>query len=322
MDNLPSHNLVNYDEKMDTTSFESLLYRPSDSYKYTFGHTLIIGGSPGMIGAPFLCAQAALRAGSGLATIASTAPVIDKLEHRVLEGTTLCLPPTEKMAFQILQDYIRERHVSVLVIGPGLSQTIQPIVMNIVHHIDLPLIVDGTALRFVAENPTVLKKRAGKVCVLTPHHGELQRFFSQPLPKDQIAVARLTTEIAERYRLVIAVKGNPTFTISPHHDPIENTSGGPALATAGSGDVLAGIIGAFLAQGLQPNSAVSSAVYIHGLAGDLAAHDLSEPAVIASDLIDYLPQAFQSIASTLGRIRKRHHPSADNKGADGCPNER
>ena len=248
-----------------------------------------------MVGAPFLVGQAALRVGAGLVTIASDKPVISKLEKRVVEIMTLAVTTGSAQSVSVIQDYIRTRKVSVLVVGPGLRPIAAPLVSALLKTVNLPTVLDGSGLEIVASNREVLRHHASPGLVLTPHLGELQRFFKQPLPKNQAELLILGGSFAKAEQVILVVKGHPTYVITPDGMVQENKTGGPALATAGSGDVLAGMIGGMIAQGIPPEQAAPAAVYLHGKAGDLAASQLSEPGVIASDVVGYIPEALKAL---------------------------
>ena len=277
--------------------FQQLTHRSKDSHKYNFGHVLIVGGSSGMVGAPFLAARAAMRVGAGLATIASDKRVVDKLERRVEEIMTLAVATDSAQSATIVDDYIQARHVSVLLIGSGLTEAATPLALALLKTISLPTIIDGGGLTIAAQHMDILHKRAAKHLVLTPHMGELGRFFQQPLSKSQAAVLPILKEFAQSQNLTLVIKGPNTHTITPNGKIHQNNTGGPALATAGSGDVLAGMIAGLIAQKVPPEEAAAAAVYLHGLAGDLATKELTEPGVIAPDIIDYIPQALHEITS-------------------------
>jgi hydroxyethylthiazole kinase-like uncharacterized protein yjeF len=285
---------------MYEATFTQLLHRPKNSYKYNFGHVLIIGGSSGMVGAPFLAAQAALRVGAGLVTIASDKPVIEKLERRVAEIMTLAVATDSAKSLSSVEEYIKARKVSVVIIGPGLTTNATALVTALIEAMPLPLVLDGGALAIAAADQEVLKHRATTELVLTPHMGELQRFFEQPLPKSQPAMLSVAKNLATSERCTVIVKGNPTHTITADGTVIENNTGGPALATGGTGDVLAGMIGGIIAQGIAAEEAAPAAVYLHGKAGDLAADLKTEPGVIASDVIELIPKALKTIELTIG----------------------
>jgi ADP-dependent NAD(P)H-hydrate dehydratase / NAD(P)H-hydrate epimerase len=247
-----------------------------------------------MVGAPFLAASAALRIGAGLVTIGSDKPVIEKLERRVVEIMTVSLVTDSAKSLSIAEDYIKARKVSVLIIGPGLTDISAPLVLSLFAHVALPTIIDGGALGIVAANRKILQNRAASELILTPHLGELGHFFKQPLPKNQSDILQLAKNLATTEKLTLVVKGHPTHTITATGTIIKNNTGGPALATAGTGDVLSGIIGGIIAQGIPLDEAVPAAVYLHGQGGDLAAKLKTEPGVIASDLIELIPQALKT----------------------------
>lgn len=273
--------------------FKQLTHRPTNSHKYSFGHVLVLGGSEGMVGAPFLAARAAMRVGAGLVTIASDKAVVEKLEKRVEEIMTLGVDTQSSQSLSLVEEYINARKVSVLIIGPGLSPVSAPLVLAMLNSINLPTIIDGGGLSIVADHMKEHQQRASSQLILTPHTGELQHFFEQELPKDRHAVIQLATQLAQSENLFIIVKGPETCTINPDGNMYENSSGGPELATAGSGDVLAGMIGGIIAQHIPPEKAAPATVYLHGLAGDLAAVEKTEPGVIASDIIEFIPKALQ-----------------------------
>lgn len=269
---------------MDPAIWRRLLQRNPDSHKYDYGHVLVVGGAPGMVGAPWLAALAALRAGAGLVTIASSPDVIDKLEKRVTEIMTRRL---NNLADDLVS-YIKERKVSVLVIGPGMQPAAASEAIAAVKNLSLPLVIDGGGLAALAADPGLLAGLPADT-ILTPHPGEFSRFFKdQPSDQNQAAIG-----FAKHHKLNLVLKSHPGLVINPAGEVYENTAGGPGLATAGSGDVLSGVIGALLAQDLPPYQAACAGAYLHGLAGDLAAKAKTEPGMIASDVIEALPEAFK-----------------------------
>jgi NAD(P)H-hydrate epimerase len=160
-------------------------------------------------------------------------------------------------------------------------------------------VIDGGGLGMVANNPELLHVRASKQLILTPHLGELQRFFDKPFSNNKTTILNLAKNFAKEYKLILVMKGNNTITVTPKGKLYKNTTGGPALATAGTGDVLSGIIAGIIAQHITPEEAAPAAVYLHGLAGDLATVKNTEPGVIASDVIDYIPNALKSIELSI-----------------------
>jgi len=271
--------------------FRQLLKRRADSHKYDFGHVLVVGGSPGMVGAPFLAARAALRVGAGLVTIASSPEVTDKLEKRVEEIMTLALPPSKELS--AIEDFIKSRKVSVLVIGPGLKDV--NLAKELIQKINLPMIIDGGALNALQGQSLQGQITGRKAVILTPHLGEFGRFFDEPLPKNQAGLKLIPAKFAQDNKVTLVLKGHPTYVAHPDGSLYVNTTGNPGLATAGTGDVLSGIIAGIIAQGIEPAKAAEVAVYLHGLAGDLAAMDKTQPGLIASDIIEYIPAALKSL---------------------------
>jgi|SRR5579884_1826209 len=265
--------------------FANLLQREASSHKYDYGHVLVIGGSAGMVGAPFLAAMAALRIGAGLVTIGSAREVINKLEKRVVEIMTLRLRPGSP---DQLMEFIASRKVNSVVYGPGLKPSGKWL-PSLIKQLSLSLVVDGGGLAELQSEPELLNIKRQVPLILTPHRGEFQRFFNKPLPQEPPALIDLAGQFASRHQLILVLKGHPTRTFSQTGEMRTNTSGGPALATAGAGDVLSGLIGGLLAQKFNPFEAAAAAVYLHGLCGDQAASLKTEAAVIASDLIEQLP---------------------------------
>lgn len=273
----------------DYKAMRGLLHRRLDSNKYYYGHTLVVGGSPGMVGAPFLAAMAAMRVGAGLVTIASVPEVIDKLEKRIVEIMTLRLP--ENKSLQTLTDYIGKRKVNSLVLGPGLDEGAKDLVRSLVAQIQLPTVLDAGGLAAFNGDLDTLKKHPG--LVLTPHTGEFAKLINQSL-SDWAKSEKLAKEVVSENNLTIVLKGNHTLVAASGRQYI-NQTGNPGLATAGTGDVLTGVIAGLLAQGLDTFSAAKYGVYLHGLAGDLAAAAKTEPGMIASDVIEFMPKALKFV---------------------------
>ncbi|HXE09798.1 MAG TPA: NAD(P)H-hydrate dehydratase [Verrucomicrobiae bacterium] len=281
--------------------FAKLLKRPADSHKYRFGHVLVVGGSPGMVGAPLLTALAALRTGAGLVTIASQAAVTDKLERRVKEIMTLALSDDAEKALAELTDFIRQRKVSVVAVGPGLA--VEPanraFVERLVRTARLPLIIDGGGLSLLQHHLDWLDEAASKTIILTPHTGEFQRLINKKLPFNRSELKPLATSFTKTHHITLVLKGEPTYIAHPDGHIYENSTGNPGLSTAGTGDVLTGVIAGLIAQTIEPAEAAEIGVYLHGLAGDLAAAEKTEPGMIASDVIETLPAALRRAGGTL-----------------------
>lgn len=281
--------------------FAKLLNRPADSHKYRFGHVLVVGGSPGMVGAPLLAGMAALRAGAGLVTIASRAAVTDKLERRVKEIMTLALPDDTEAATGVLTDFIRDRKVSVVAIGPGLNT--QPenvaLVQRLLETVKLPLIIDGGGLGALQNHSDWLDNATSETVILTPHTGEFQRLSDEKLPSRRPDLKPVAAEFAKTRHITLVLKGEPTYVAHPDGRVYENRTGNPGLATAGTGDVLTGVIAGLIAQDITPAEAAEAGVYLHGLAGDLTTAEKTQPGMIAGDVIEALPVALRRASSAL-----------------------
>ena len=280
---------------MQHKTFSRLLDRRRDSHKYDYGHVLVIGGSPGMVGAPLLAGKAALRTGAGLVTIASTSEVTDKLEKRVEEIMTLALPADTSGATSVLQEFVKDRRVSVVVVGPGLKPGpySAALIKQLVQYQMMPIIIDGGGLGALQSSLDLLKGSTSSAVILTPHFGEFERLVGRKLPDKRPELKPIAISFAKEHKVTLVLKGRPTYVTHPSGSLYENTTGNPGLATAGTGDVLSGIIAGIISQGIEPNDASEAAVYLHGLAGDIAATEKTEPGMIASDVIEAIPAALK-----------------------------
>ncbi len=280
-------------------AWDLLPERALDAHKWTCGHVVLVAGSVGMTGAAALASEAALRVGAGLTTLACPKSLNPILEIKLTETMTRPMPETEDGSFSgyaeapILE--MLERAAAV-VLGPGISQVPETasLVRSLVPKIAQPLIIDADGLNAFAGTES-LKHVPGGVRVLTPHLGELCRIVSaepEEITKDRIEAVR---RYAKELDAVLLLKGFPTLIANPTGDVSINLTGSNALATAGSGDVLTGTIGGFLAQGLDPYSAARLGAHVHGAAGDLAAEALGFRSVIAGDVLELLPQVIMDL---------------------------
>ena len=273
--------------------FKRLLNRDLKSHKYSFGHVLVIGGSPGMVGAPYMTAMAALRTGAGLVTIASFSSVIDKLEARTNEIMTLRISPGDT-ASSTLETFLHERHVSVVVMGPGANPELSADLLRLLPTLNVPVVVDAGALNALSENMVVLSDAAANNVnvILTPHHGEYRRLIGHELPDAVDELKSNALDFARRYHVTLILKSHHTLIVHPDGRSATNEGGNPGMATAGTGDVLSGILAGLLAQNVPTQEAAEAGVYVHGVAGDIAAHEKTQPGMIATDLIECIPIAF------------------------------
>ena len=278
----------------------SLPQRRPDSHKGDYGRCLIIAGSVGYTGAPSMCARAASRTGAGLVYLGVPKPIYDIMAVKLEEEMPFPLPDdghgrlSPNAGSEILQ---RAGQSDVCLIGPGLGKSaeITELVTSAVQLIKTPIVLDADGLNAIADNIDALDKA---VCplILTPHPGEFIRLGGDLSAGDRLNAAR---SFAHEHGCVLVLKGHRTITAMPDGTAYINTTGGPAMAKGGSGDVLAGMIAALIGQKFAISDAVSTAVYLHGLAGDMCAADYGEYSVTASDIITMIPHAVKTVTNAL-----------------------
>jgi NAD(P)H-hydrate epimerase len=273
--------------------------RSPAGHKGDFGHLLLVAGSPGKSGAAILAARAAVRAGAGLVTVGVPAPLLATVEIGSVESMSLALPADERGhlrgdAVELLLE--AAARCTAVAVGPGLGTAGQTprAVRTLAQRCPLPLVLDADGVNAFAGDPEALRGRPAPT-VLTAHPGELARLLGErsaaQIGEDRLAAARLA---AERTGAVVALKGQLTVVAAPDGRTAVNPTGGPALASGGSGDVLTGLLGALLGQRLDPFDATCLAVHLHGLAGDLAAGGGTE-ALPAGELAAALPAALRAL---------------------------
>ncbi|MDO8746581.1 MAG: NAD(P)H-hydrate dehydratase [Thermodesulfovibrionales bacterium] len=274
------------------------------SHKGDYGHVLVIAGSRGKTGAAFMCAKACLRAGAGLVTIGVPESLLDIFQSRVTEEMTLPLPDKgdgtlSLKALEKILEFLSEK-ADVLAIGPGISVTddTKKLVRELLLNSTAPAVIDADAINSLEGNKQVLKKARSPI-ILTPHAGEMERLLRQSSVKDAKLIAkiekdRINTAIsfAKETGTYLVLKGVPTVIAVPEGRVFINPTGNSGMASAGTGDVLTGMLSGFLGQGLTPLEASILGVYMHGLAGDIAVKSKGEHSLIASDIIDSIPEAF------------------------------
>ncbi|MGC8977382.1 MAG: NAD(P)H-hydrate dehydratase [Candidatus Ratteibacteria bacterium] len=270
--------------------------REKNTHKGNYGHLFIIGGSPGLTGAVCLAGMSALRSGCGLVTIGIPEGLNQIIEIKLTEVMSLPLPETPDHyfsvdAFEKTIEFIDKKADSVL-IGPGISlhPETKKFVMKIIPEIKKPLIIDADALKIISENLEVLKILKEKP-ILTPHPGEMSYLTGLKVEEIQRNRKVIAENFAKRYNAILILKGYRTVVTDGENTYI-NLTGNPGMATAGAGDVLAGIIGGLLATGEEKFISAKYGVLIHGLAGDLAKKEKGEISLIASDIIEKLPIVF------------------------------
>jgi NAD(P)H-hydrate epimerase len=286
------------------------LRRPATAHKGDFGHVLLAAGSRGKTGAAALGGKAALRMGAGLATVATPASVLPIVAALVPEIMTEPLAETESGAVssQAL-DYGRFAKLlegkTVLAMGPGLTTHPETtaFVRAVLEQFDLPLVLDADALNALVGQLDALRRRKARPVVLTPHPGEMGRLLGTTSAEVQRQRVEVAQRFAREYEVFVILKGHRTLVAAPDGQVYVNPTGNPGMASGGAGDVLTGMVAAAVAQwgGAALGDALCLAVYLHGLAGDLAAATQGEQALIASDVIEALPRAWKALGEKIER---------------------
>lgn len=279
-----------------------LLHRSPDAHKGDFGHIFILAGSARYSGAAVLCSEAAMRAGAGLVTLGvpkSLNQAIIKIKPK--EVMTLPLPGTKEgtlnlAGFKKIKDFIKK--IDILVIGPGLSQnkSTQSLIRKLIAKTDKPTVIDADGINALVKELNQFKiqgLRFKTEKILTPHPGEMARLLRISINEVQGKRKEITQKFARDYKVTLVLKGHNTIVADYRGNLYINKTGNPGMATAGSGDILTGMIGAFLGQGLSAFNAAKYAVYLHGLAGDLAVREKTQLGMIASDIIEKIPEAIK-----------------------------
>ena len=277
-------------------SIPKLKPRRTEAHKGDFGKVCIVAGSTGMSGAAALAGRSALRAGAGLVRVAtpkSVLPIVAAIEPSF---TTIVLPEDSvgrmsAKAIGAVLDAVSENDVFAFGPGVGVSNGVRSVLDVLLKQDELPLIIDADGLNNLArikDWPATLKAKL----VLTPHPGEMKRLWSG-LYREQLPAERQKQagQLAERTGAVVALKGAGTV-VTDGDKVYVNRTGNPGMATAGSGDVLTGVIAALVGQGLSNFNATVLGVYVHGMAGDIAAERVGQVSLMVTDIIDALPEAF------------------------------
>lgn len=269
--------------------------RPIEGNKGTFGRALIVAGSVGMSGAAALSGLAALRGGAGLVTVAVPAPIQPIVASIEPSYMTLGLPATSDGQFsrsivQHLEKLVPK--ASAVACGPGWGQSdeLAEILGWLMDNVRQPLVIDADALNLLARAPDMLGQATGPR-ILTPHPGEFARLINSDVATVQRQRIDLAVDFAAKQRVIVLLKGAGTVITDGTRVAV-NTTGNSGMGTGGTGDVLTGLITALLCQGLDAFAAARLGAHLHGLAGDLAAADLSQPGLIASDLPRYFGPAW------------------------------
>jgi NAD(P)H-hydrate epimerase len=278
--------------------------RAAQSHKGTYGHALIIGGSIGMTGAVSMSACAALRVGAGLVTAALPESLQAGVEHEIVEVMTVPLAETAqgtiaREALPAIKNLLGT--TSACAIGPGMSRygEAAAVLHQMLECSGIPVVIDADGLNALSQDINVLKDRQIPI-VLTPHPGEMARLTGltiEEIQTDRLAIAR---SFAQQWGVTVVLKGSGTVVAYPNGEIFLNLSGNPGMATAGSGDVLCGMITGLIAQGLRPQDAAMVAVHLHGLTGDHVEKTKGQRGMLAGDIIQALPEVLRNFESAIG----------------------
>ncbi len=281
--------------------------RPADAHKSSCGKVFILAGSVGYSGAAILSSRAAMRSGCGICCLGAPRSLNQVLESSLPEVITRPLPETEAMTIGLEAEEqisaVMERS-DVLAMGPGLGSHPETaaLVRKLILTSNKPMVIDADALNSIGGEVSMLGDRRAPA-VLTPHPGELSRLTGKTVHEilsDPLSVIR---DISFKQKVVVVLKLHRTLISCPDASVFINTTGNPGMASAGTGDVLTGMIASFLSRKMSPEDAAKLGVFLHGLSGDIAAGELGEEALIAGDLIEYLPRAFKKITGRPAHVK-------------------
>lgn len=263
-----------------------ILKRRADTHKGDYGHVLVIGGSVGLTGAPILCAEAALRSGAGLVSLAVPKEIYSIVARKA--RAEIMVHPRSALPALL-------RKADVIALGPGLSRTpaARQLVRQLLARTAQPIVIDADGI-IALKGVRSLKRPAG--IVITPHPGEMAALLETTVKSVQADRKRTALQTAKRLGAIVVLKGHHTVIASPEGKWSVNPTGNAGMATGGTGDALTGMIAALIGQGVDPFTAAKAGVYIHGLAGDLAVEKLGMLFLTAGDLIAELPSAFRQLA--------------------------
>lgn len=269
-------------------------------HKYSVGKVFVIAGSIGYTGAAAMVSNSTLKSGAGAVVLGVPEKIYSILARKLTEVMVHPLDATvegsiAKTSFHKMRKFID--WANVIVIGPGISTNVETedVVRKVISEFDKKFVIDADALTIISRDLKILLKRKSKNVILTPHIGEFSRLVDIPvseIEKNKIEIAR---DFTKKFGVTLVLKGAPTITVTQDGFVYINSTGNPGMATAGSGDVLAGIISGLLVQGMNDIDAALCGVYIHGLAGDIAMKNLGVKSLMALDIQKYLPQAFKYI---------------------------
>jgi NAD(P)H-hydrate epimerase len=285
---------------MENEAAEMLPFRAPDGNKGDFGKLFVLAGSTGYTGAAALTAESGLRAGTGLVILGCPKGLNDIFETKLTEVITHPLPEVRNRRCLALRGLgeVREmaKWADALAVGPGIGtyHETRDLILRLISKLDKPAVFDADALNCISRDMEQLKGHSAPL-VISPHPGEMARLTGKTIENIQKNRLNVALEFAEEFNLVCILKGAPTVIAAPSGQAWINPTGNEGMATAGSGDVLTGIIGGFLAQGMLDIDAAVLGCYTHGLAGDMARESYGSRGMIAGDMLRMLPQALKMV---------------------------
>ena len=280
--------------------------RMPDTHKGDYGRVLIVAGSRGKTGAAHLSALGALRSGAGLVTVATPACCVPIVAAMAPEYMTEAIDERADGLDTAAVDRILEMARDVVAIGPGLGQApgTREFIRTLVDRATMPLVVDADGLNAFADDPDRLSGREGRDVIITPHPGEMARLVGMSTDEVQASRLEIARNFAAAHHLYVVLKGHRTLIATPDEKVFINPTGNAGMATGGTGDVLTGMIAAWLAQLLDAEAACQLGVYLHGMAGDLAEADEGEVAMTAGDLAGHLGDAVMELTARRKVVEK------------------
>lgn len=272
--------------------------RKFESHKGSFGHLLVIAGSPGKTGAAALCANAAMRSGTGLVTLGVAQSLNPILEPQVTEPMTVPLPETtggclSEASLAPIQTLLKDKQALALGPGLGTGTATQTLVKKLVQETLVPLVIDADGLNCIAGSLELFKSRKAPT-ILTPHPGEMARLTKKTTKEIQADRRGIATQFALEYQVVLVLKGAQTLVCCPDGKTFICPAGNPGMASGGMGDVLTGMIAGFIAQGFTAEEASMAGVFIHGLCGDFLA-EKTRFGFLASDMLPAIPKTIHGL---------------------------